>query len=169
MTNEPEQVSPPNDQPQDGPADTPQYREISKVELKKILEEHRKWVESEGKEGEKAKLGKSRLQNANLSSVNLQKASLRYANLQKANLFRANLQEANLFGANLQKANLGYANLQKANLFGASLQKANLFGANLDGATNLTQGQLDQACVDEATKLPEGLKRPKPCPEVNLR
>ncbi len=55
--------------------------------MKKIFEEHRKWVESEGKEGEKA--------------------DLCVANLQMANLFDANLQEANLIGANLQEANLG--------------------------------------------------------------
>jgi len=72
------------------------YREIPPDELKKIFEEHRKWVESEGKEGGKA--------------------DLRVANLQMANLFDANLQEADLSGANLREADLLDANLQGANL-----------------------------------------------------
>jgi len=64
-----------------------ELREITQDELKEILEQHRKWVESEGKEGEKAEL--------------------RVANLQEADLFDANLQEANLSRANLWGANLG--------------------------------------------------------------
>ena len=77
------------------------YREIPPDELKKIFEEHRKWVESEGKEGEKA-------------------------DLRVANLFDANLQEANLIGANFREANLRVANLQEADLLDVNLQGANL-------------------------------------------
>ena len=40
----------------------------------------------------------------------------------------------------------------------------NLAGADLSGATGLTQKQLDQACGDKETKLPEGLTI-KPCPD----
>ncbi len=57
--------------------------------MQRILEAHRKWVESEGKEGERA----------DLSKANLQKAILRGANLQKAFLGGANLQGATLVGA----------------------------------------------------------------------
>ncbi len=45
--------------------------------LRKILEAHRKWVESEGKEGERADLFEANLQGANLSGANLQGADLR--------------------------------------------------------------------------------------------
>ena len=69
MAYESEQVIPPNDQPQDESADAPQYRKVSKEELDKILEEHRKWVESEGKEGEKANLEMANLQQAHLLPV----------------------------------------------------------------------------------------------------
>ena len=55
------------------------------------------------------------------------------------------------------------ADLEKANL-----KQADLRGADLTGATNLIQGQLNQACVDENTKLPKGLTRPKPCSEEDL-
>ncbi len=109
-------------------------REIPQDELKKILEAHRKWVESEGKERERANLVDANLQKATLFKANLQKADLFKANLQGAGLWRASLQGANLRGANLQKATLFKANLQMADLGGANLQEADLSDANLQGA-----------------------------------
>ncbi len=81
---------------QEQPSDRPALREVPPKKLAKILEAHRMWVESEGKEGERADLSG--------------------ANLQGANLTQANLQGANLTGANLQGAKLPFANLQGANL-----------------------------------------------------
>ncbi len=108
------------EEPQEQPSDRPTLREASPKKLAKILEAHRKWVESEGKEGERADLND--------------------ANLQKANLYGANLQGAYLDGANLQKAILRGANLQKAFLGGANLQ-----GATLVGAKRLTASQVKKA------------------------
>ena len=56
----------------------------------------------------------------------------------------------------------------EADLSGANLQQANLGEVNLTDVKNFTQAQLDQACVDDHTKLPEGLTRPEPCPEEAL-
>jgi hypothetical protein len=53
---------------------------------------------------------------------------------------------------------LSLADLERANLIDADLRGAYLSGAKL------TQEQLDEACGDANTKLPEGLKPPKPCP-----
>ncbi len=72
-----EKVEEPQEQAADG---TP----IPPEQLKKILEAHRKWVESEGKEGERADLFRANLQNAILF---------------EATLGGANLQEADLIGA----------------------------------------------------------------------
>jgi uncharacterized protein YjbI with pentapeptide repeats len=44
-----------------------------------------------------------------------------------------------------------------ANLRGADLSDADLRSAKLSGVRNLTQAQLDKACGDTNTKLPEGL------------
>ncbi len=70
-----------------------------------------------------------------------------------------------------KRADLNGADLQGANLTGANLQGANLGGANLEGAdlTNakyLTRRQLDDACGDEETTLPDYLAdyQMKPCP-----
>jgi len=165
----------------------------TKEDLAKILQAHEEWVDSRGAKGKKADLCEANLRGANLEKAflnganlqeaslfqaNLQQADLRGANLQKAVLDWAHLQQAYLRGANLQKAVLNGAHLQEADLFQANLQQAYLRGANLQkavlaGATltdvkNLTQAQLNQACVDENTKLPKGLTRPKPCSEEEL-
>ncbi|MEM9233818.1 MAG: pentapeptide repeat-containing protein [Pseudomonadota bacterium] len=49
------------------------------------------------------------------------------------------------------------ARFENARIHGASLAAANLSGANLSSTLGLTQDQLDQACGDEDTRLPEGL------------
>ena len=147
-SNEPAKQSAEPDQGQ------PRYREVSQEELEQILKAHRKWVESDGKEGNQADLIKA----------NLEKADLFQANLQEADLMGANLQGADLLVANLQKANLAGAQLQGANLNGANLRGAELKHTNLEGAESLTQEQLDEACGDEKTKLPPGLSV-KPCPD----
>jgi len=115
------------------------------------------------------------LQGAELIGANLQGASLAHANLQEADLAGANLQQAILIGANLQGADflvadlqgakLGSANLQGVKLDGASLQEVNLTFADLRSAWDLTKEQLDEACGDTSTKLPEYLKdyKMKPC------
>ena len=85
-------------------------REITKQELKQILDDHKLWLNnsSEGK-----------------------KADLRYANLSSADLRSADLRSANLSYADLRSANLSYANLRSANLRYADLSSANLSSPNL--------------------------------------
>ncbi len=67
------------EEPQEQAADRPALRDVSPKKLAKILEAHRKWVESEGKEGERADLNDANLQKANLYGANLQGAYLREA------------------------------------------------------------------------------------------
>ncbi len=94
----------------EGPQEQPSDRApMPDEELQKILEEHRKWVESEGKEGERANLWRANLREADLSGANLREADLQGTNLQGAKLYEANLQEANLNGANLREADLSGA------------------------------------------------------------
>ena len=92
-------------------------------ELKTVLEEHKKWLESEGgAEGSRA----------DLSFANLTRVSLGFANLSEAILGFANLSEAILCLANLSDADLSFANLSDADLMGADLRGADLRGANLN-------------------------------------
>jgi len=53
-------------------------QDISPEQLKDIFQEHEKWVESDGKEGERADLTKANFQRANLHGANLQEAYLRH-------------------------------------------------------------------------------------------
>jgi hypothetical protein len=74
------------------------------------------------------------------------------------------LSDTSLLGANLERAQLQGAYLERAQLQGAYLERAQLQGADLTSVENLTQRQLNMACIDENTKLPGYLIRPTPCP-----
>jgi uncharacterized protein YjbI with pentapeptide repeats len=125
------------------------------------------------------------LQGASLFEANLQGASLWEVNLQEANLQRASLQrvllrrlpnkllratisqkarlgQARLWRAKLQEADVWLAILQ-ANFQGANLREAKLQETDLTDTKGLTQDQVNTACVDEKTILPEGLTKPAPC------
>jgi len=102
---------------------------MEKSTLDKILEQHRLWLETDGKKGQRANLT-----NAYLTRANLTGASLRGANLLGTYLRGADLRDANLICADLRGANLYRADLRGANLKGANLRGANLTGANLTGA-----------------------------------
>jgi hypothetical protein len=129
--------------------------------LKKILEQHKLWIETNGVQGTRADLHSANLTGAYLYGANLYRADLRGADLRGANLKDANLPTVNfsgadltgaylkgaiLYGANLQGANLYHANLTGANLYDANLWRANLTDANLGGAylcrANLTDAIL---------------------------
>lgn len=115
--------------------------------IKKILENHEKWLEGSG--GERANLIGADLKGVNLEGANLEGANFKKANLKGANLKGANLECANLECANLKNAcflgaSLEYANLENAdfecanleyvNLENADLKGANIIGADLEGA-----------------------------------
>ena len=95
--------------------------------LDKILDEHKKWLQSNGEEGQKADL-----REANLRGADLREADLRRADLCRADLREADLRGADLCGANLCEADLRGADLRGANLCEADLRGADLRGANLD-------------------------------------
>lgn len=106
----------------------------------------------------------AKLNAANLSGAYLIIANLSEANLSNADLSKAFLQGTNLSGAYLIEANLSGVFLQGSNLLGAYLSDADLSAANLSSSRNLSQIQLDKACGNDKTRLPEGLTI-KACPE----
>ena len=114
---------------------------LSLDERKHILNQHRIWLESAGKEGRQADLSSANLRGADLSQAVLNQAILSGADLTGADLTRADLSRAMLIDTVLRDADL-----RRANLFKADLSRAILTGANLDGA-NLTQSILEE-CLD---------------------
>ena len=116
----------------------------------------------------RATLDDAMVRAANLDGANLERASMRRINLSYTSLRGANLQGAQLSGANLWHASLERARLSGADLAGAQMQDVELRAARLEGldlraTKRLVQEQVDQACTDEHTRLPPGLKLPAPC------
>lgn len=129
-------------------------KQISQKELKVILDQHKLWLSSNGREGRKAALNRTNLYKVNLREsdirgVNLNGSNLRAVNLKDVNISGAYLSKADLSGANLNGANLSKANLAGANLIGANLIRTNLRESNLSGA-NLSQAILRQADLSKA-------------------
>jgi hypothetical protein len=102
--------------------------------LKKILEQHKLWIETNGVQGTRANLSGADLYCADLGGADLTGANLTGADLRDANLICADLRGANLEGANLTDADLFCAKLSYANLWRANLGGAKLSGAYLSGA-----------------------------------
>mgnify|MGYP003790040425 CR=1 FL=1 len=154
-----------NSRMNDASSDSPE--KIS--DLKKILSEHEKWLDSNGQEGTLADLKNCKLKgavfiganlkNANLEGAYLYGAYFKNANLENANLEGANLRGANLRWANLKNTNLKNANLVRTDLMQAELQDTLLEGANLKMAEGLTSDQLKGAITDAKTVLPELLNQ----------
>ena len=92
-------------------------------ELKEILDQHKLWIESEGKQGAVARLLRENLVRANLTDANL-----RNVILNGSNITDADIRNANLTKADIRNTNLNGANLTGANLSGADLHNAYLHG-----------------------------------------
>ena len=124
------------------------------INLKKILREHKLWLESAGRKGCKADLSGADLSGADLRWADLSEANLSGADLYKAYLSGADLYKADLSGADLSGADLRLADLSGADLSGADLYKAYLSGAYLYKAylsgANLRWAYLRWAYLSEA-------------------
>jgi hypothetical protein len=94
--------------------------------LEEMLNEHERWLLSDGKEGHQLKLPGEDLSGMDFSGMNLSGA-----NFSSAGLGWANFRGANLFDANLYCANLTGADLFEANLTGAQISGANFTDAKL--------------------------------------
>ncbi|GEM_PF-799339 len=126
-------------------------REISNEEIREILEQHKLWLESSGKKGQRANLENTDLIKKDLSKANLSKATLigciatradfSSADMSYADLRNVGLACASIMNATLEKADLEYANLDRASLKNANLRHANLSGAILE-AVDLTSANL---------------------------
>jgi len=121
--------------------------------LREILELHKKWLNSEGKEGECANLQNADLQGINLDEVDLRRAILNGADLQGASLITTDLRSAQLMDANLRDSLLLGAFLCEAHLNGAELQEAILDEAQLQNAN------LSKACLQDAFLVHANLQK----------
>ena len=116
------------EQTEEGWAWTGHLTKISEGDLSKILEEHKKWVDSIGEEEGKQ---------ADLSKVDLSGANLSGANLSGANLSRTDLSGAYLNGANLSRAELIDTILKDA-----IFSEVNLTGSRYEPSASPYKGSL---------------------------
>ncbi len=131
-------------------------RKIHPDELQEILQKHKIWFESRGKEGERAELSKADLHQKDLSFQNLAGANLRDADFSQASMRGINFKKATLAGTNFSKAGATFADFSGADLRGAKMHGANLSFSNFND-TNLRFAdfllaymrgtQLEQACL----------------------
>jgi uncharacterized protein YjbI with pentapeptide repeats len=116
-------------------------RKFGNLEFEDVLEQHRRWIESDGRVGTRA----------DLAGANFESADMIGAELAGANLFRANFQGADLLMANFRGACLVEADLREATLVGANFREASLAGARLETSTGLLAPQLAGANLLGAT------------------
>lgn len=105
------------------------------IKMRAAIEQHKLWLETEGREGKRLELFASDLRLAVFQEANLRKATLLDCDLRGANLSYADLRDADLRRANLSMANLSEADLSGANLVGANLGFANLNGVHISAET----------------------------------
>jgi len=112
--------------------------EITQDKLSSALQEHkawidRMWIESDQKEGHRARFREADLIGAHLNGADLREADLRGTDLTEADLIGADLRRADLRNVKLTSANLRNADLREANLREADLIDADLSGARIQG------------------------------------
>ncbi len=127
---------------------------IEESEFEAKLIKHKKWIDTDCKEGERAVLYGINLRGKSLRKINLQGAYLAGANFQDAILDDAKFQGADLASANFQDAKLNDAKFQGAYLAGANFQDAILNNAKFQGAymasANLERAHLRDANLEGA-------------------
>jgi uncharacterized protein YjbI with pentapeptide repeats len=114
-----------------------------------------------GLEARGLNLSGARLRQANLSLSVMNRTRFPNADLRDVEAYGGVFSGSSFVGANLTNASFVGAYLDGANFSGATLSGANFAGASLERATGLSQSRLNQACGDEATRLPSGLSIPR--------
>ena len=102
----------------------------------------------------------ARLRQADLSAAVMNHTVFAGGDLRDVNAYGGVFSGAVFSGADLTHASFVGTYLQGANFTGAKLIGTNFSGAEMSHARGLSQHQLQDACGDEATTLPPGLRIP---------
>ena len=100
----------------------------------------------------------ARLRQADMSAAVMNYTTMAGADLRDVNAYGAVFTGVSFAGANLTNASFVGTYLEGANFRGANLSGVNFSGAEMDRALGLTQAQLSEACSDDSTTLPRGLR-----------
>ena len=115
----------------------PTLRILSEADLNNILEDHTKWLESDGKKGVRADLHatnlyKAQLKGCDLAYANLKEAYLMGTEFDDACLIRADLEDSWACNASFDRAQLKRANFKGVDLTAAAFINADLTEANFE-------------------------------------
>ena len=114
-----------------------------------------------GLEARGLNLARARLRQADLSLTVMNRTRFSNADLRDVDAYGGVFSGSSFTGANMTNASFVGAQLDGAAFSGATLTGVNFSGASLRRATGLTQARLNQACGDQATRLPGGLSIPR--------
>ncbi len=117
------------------------------------------------------------VQDSNLTKSEFSRANFKNTELSGIDWSKSELGRIDFSGARLDQVSFEFTNLSRARFSSAHLTNVNLEGAytyltrfqgvDLRGTSNLRQFQLDIACGDDSTRLPDGLSQSEnwPCTE----
>lgn len=101
------------------------------------------------------------LKNFSLNGMEYEGSNFEGADLEDGSFRNSDFEDTNLRWADLDGADLRGSDFEGADLKGVEMAGTDLRGADLSGALNLKQAILDDACLDETTRLPSGFSQPK--------
>ena len=129
----------------------------------------------EGVVASRTDFSKGNYKNASFLKAEISRSNFSNSNLENANMSKADLSRVNFFNANLKGVNLAFSNISRTNFTGAgidenfSLEGSYMFltrieGLDLSGSKTLKQWQINMACGNKETILPEGISAPDTWP-----
>src|SRR5580658_6091933 len=98
------------------------------------------------------------LKDRDFAGARLRQADMSAAVMNHTTMAGADLRDVNAYGAVFTGVSFAGANMTNASFVGTYLEGANFRGAEMDRAIGLTQSQLNEACGDDSTTLPRGLR-----------
>lgn len=113
--------------------------------------------------------------NADFQKAEIIRSNFSNSNLENANMSKGDFSRVNFFNSNMKSANLSFSNISRSNLIGISFdEKFSLKGAymfltkiedlDLSNLKDIKQWQINMACGNGKTKLPDGLVAPNSWP-----
>ena len=129
----------------------------------------------EGVIASRTDFSKGNFSNSNFNKAEISRSNFSNSNLQNAQMSKADFSRVNFSNANMKGVNLSFSNISRANLTGIiinenfSLEGSYMFlthieGVDLSRLTGLEQWQINMACGNKQTVLPDDLSTPASWP-----
>jgi len=129
----------------------------------------------EGVIASRTDFSKGNYKNANFLKAEVSRSNFSNSNLENAVMSKADFSRVNFFNSNLRGVNLSFTDISRTNLTNVSIDEnfslegsymflTRIEGLDLSGLKTLKQWQIDMACGNDATILPQGLSKPASWP-----